>query len=195
MFSHLIVAIAAVVSASTPTVTVTKGYAEVQKVLDAPKPTVEALSKKADEFVDFTELAKRALGAEWGKLTKPQQAEFSATMKGLLRASYAQKAISDKHSGMTIFEYGEEKVTGNEAVLNTAVVSKADKIPVVYKLYRPSAAGAWKVYDVVTDDVSLLGTYSDQFRQVIAKKSFKGLLASLKAKRDQLDKNSAAVTN
>lgn len=194
MFSHLIVAVAAVVSAATPTATVKDGYAEVQKVLDAPKPTVEALSKKADEFVDFTELAKRALGAEWGKVTKQQQTEFSTTMKGLLRASYAQKAISDKSSGTTNFEYGEEKVSGNEATLNTALVSKSDKIPVVYKLYRSSAAGGWKVYDVITDEVSLLATYSDQFRQVIAKKGFNGLLTSLKAKRDQLEKT-PPVTN
>lgn len=159
---------------------------EVQKVLKSPEPTVEKLAAKADDYVDFFELAKRALGPEWAKLTKKQREEFSATMKGLLRASYAQRAIADNRGGAAKFEYGDEKVSGDEATVSTTLNSKNDTFPVTYKLFRTGAK--WKIYDVVTDDVSLVATYNDQFRQVIGKKGVQGLLNTLKAKKEQLEK-------
>jgi phospholipid transport system substrate-binding protein len=165
---------------------------EIQKVLQAPDATTSKLAARADEFVDFAELAKRAMGAEWGKLNKKQQDEFSATMKGLLRASYAQKAVNDGRGGSGAkVEYGEEKLEGNEAVVNTKLLVKQDTYPVVYKLYRADAKGAWRIYDVVTDEVSLVSTYSDQFRSVIGKKGFDGLLKSLKDRQEQLEKQNA----
>jgi phospholipid transport system substrate-binding protein len=165
--------------------------AEVQKVLQSDAPTVEKLAAKADEFIDFSELAKRALGKEWAGLTRKQQEEFTATMKGVLRASYAQKAISDGRGSAKV-EYGDESIEGNEASVKTTLIIKQDRFPVVYKLFRPDAKSAWKIFDVVTDDVSLVSTYNDQFRQVIAKKGFDGLLRSLKAKKEQLEKTTTA---
>lgn len=160
---------------------------DVQKVL-ANDATIEKLATTADGYIDFGELAKRALGQkEWAKLDKKKQDDFSATMKGLLRASYAQKALGDGKNG-TKFEYVGEKIAANEATVEARLVTKEDKFPVSYKLFRADTKGAWKIYDVITDDVSLVGTYSDQFRKLIADKGFDGLLATLKTKRDQLEK-------
>lgn len=174
-----------------PLALVKSADAEVQKVLQADAPTTEKLAAKADEFIDFSELAKRALGKEWANLNKKQQEDFSATMKGVLRASYAQKAISDGRGSAKV-EYGAEAIEGNEASVKTTLLVKQDKFPIVYKLFRADAKAAWKIFDVVTDDVSLVSTYNDQFRQVIAKKGFDGLLKSLKAKREQLEKTTTA---
>lgn len=174
---------------STPAAVVKGGNLEVQKILGGKDASVEKLATKAEEFVDFVELAKRALGTEWSKLSKKQQEEFSRTMKELLRASYAQKAIKDSQNGVGAnVVYGAEKVKGNEAEVATTIEIKKDKFPVVYKLYRASAKGSWRIYDVVTDDVSLVATYRDQFRKLIAEKGYDGLLATLKAKRDQLER-------
>lgn len=165
---------------------------EVQKVLQAPDASTSKLAARADEFVDFVELARRAMGTEWPKLNKKQQDDFSQTMKGLLRASYAQKAVNDgRGANGAKIEYGEEKVEGNEAVVNTRLLVKQDTYPVVYKLYRADPRSTWRIYDVVTDEVSLVSTYSDQFRQVIGKKGFAGLLKSLKDKQESLEKQNA----
>lgn len=165
--------------------------AEVQKVLKGENPTVEKLAERADGFVDFGELAKRALGSDWGTLKKKQQDEFTATMKGLLRASYAQKAISDDRGAAKV-EYGAEKIEGNEATVPSTLSLKQDKFEVVYKLYRPNEKAAWRVYDVITDEVSLVGTYNDQFRKVMAKSGFDGLLDQLKKKREKVEADNAA---
>jgi phospholipid transport system substrate-binding protein len=159
---------------------------DVQDVLKKDA-TIEKLATVADKYIDFGELAKRALGQkEWSKLDKKKQDEFSATMKGVLRASYAQKALGDGKNGAK-FEYVGEKVEGTEATVTASLVMKDGKFPVTYKLFK-DAKGEWKIFDVVTDDVSLVSTYADQFRKIIASKGFDGLLASLKAKKEQLEK-------
>lgn len=186
-----VVVLALAAAPAGPLAVVKSADAEVQKVLQADSPTTEKLAAKADEYIDFLELAKRALGKEWGNINKKQQDEFSATMKGVLRASYAQKAISDGRGSAKV-EYGDEKIEGNEATVQTTLVVKEDRFPVVYKLFRADAKAAWKIFDVVTDDVSLVATYNDQFRQVIGKKGFDGLLKSLKAKKEQLEKTTTA---
>lgn len=185
------IAALAIAASPTPLAVVKAADAEVNKVLASAEPTAEKLAQKADQFVDFGELAKRAMGEGWAKLTKAQQEDFSATMKGLLRANYAQKAIKDGRGDAKV-EYGAEAITGNEATVKTTLMMKQDKFPVTYTLYRVDAKSPWRVYDVVTDEVSLVQTYSDQFRSGMAKKGFDGLLASLKSRRDQLEKDSNA---
>lgn len=189
----LAAAVAVVLTATPgPMEVVKQGNAQVQKILGAEGATVEKLASKADEFVDFAELAKRAIGKEWPKLSKKQQDEFTGAMKGLLRASYAQRALGDGKSGAT-FEWGGEQVAGNEATVASTLVVKQDRFPVEYKLFRTDAKAPWRIFDVVTDQVSLVATYQDQFRQLIAKKGVDGLISTLKAKRDQLEKGSTTA--
>ncbi len=111
-------------------------------------------------------------------------------MEGLLRASYAQKAIGQ---GKAQVQYGKETVEGNEASVVTTVKVKQDELPVEYKLFRADAKGEWRIYDIVTDDVSLLETYQGQFRKLLADKGFDGLLATLKTKKAQLEKGGATA--
>lgn len=196
MFASGVVSISLLVSLAVapkdqpPLALVKSADAEVEKILQGKDATVEKLAARADDYIDFIELARRALGKEWDGLDKRKQEDFSTTMKGVLRASYAQKAINDGRGGAKV-EYGAEKVDGNEAVVQTTLVVKQDRFPIVYKLFRADAKSGWKIYDVVTDEVSLVTTYNDQFRQVIAKKGFDGLLKSLKAKKEQLEKGEA----
>src|SRR4051812_33300978 len=179
--------VAVLVSAApSPLQVVKSGNEQLQKLLKDGVPA-DKLAAKADEFIDFVELAKRALGDQWAKLKPKQRDEFAATMKGLLRASYAQKVMTEGGQGDAM-HWGDEKVTGDAAiVMSTLDLKGASKpFPVEYRLYK-SAKGEWRIYDVVTDDVSLVGTYSDQFQQLIAKKGYDGLLATLKKRREQLE--------
>jgi phospholipid transport system substrate-binding protein len=172
-----------------PLSVVKSGNADVQKAANAPGATVESLASVVEKFVDFEELAKRALGDKtWATLTPAQQKDFTSTMTGLLRASYAQKAIGQAQAEV---KYGKESVQGTEATVNTTLSLKKDQIPVDYRLYK-AAKGEWRIYDVVTDEVSLVDTYKGQFRKLIGDKGFDGLLSTLKSKRAQLEKENAA---
>jgi phospholipid transport system substrate-binding protein len=188
--------LAATLLAATPVgplSVVKSGNADVQKAANAPGATVDSLATVVEKFVDFGELAKRALGDKtWATLTPAQQKEFTDTMTGLLRASYAQKAIGQAQAQV---KYGKEAVQGNEATVNTTLTLKKDQLPVDYRLYRSSAKGEWRIYDVVTDEVSLVDTYKGQFRKLLGDKGFAGLLSTLKSKRAQLEKENAAQSS
>jgi len=189
MIASLIAAVL-LTAAPGPLEVVKSGNADVQKVASAPGAKVEQLTKAVERFVDFGELSKRALGKQWDTLTPAQRKDFSETMQGLLKASYAQKALGQ---GKAQVEYGKESVQGNEATVATTVKVKQDVVPVEYKLLRENENGEWRIYDIVTDDVSLLETYQGQFRKLMADKGFDGLLTTLKSKRAQLEKNSGAT--
>lgn len=185
--------IAATLLAATPTPleVVKTGNADVQRAANAPGATVEQLASVVEKFVDFEELAKRALGKEWDKLTPAQRKDFADTMRGLLRASYAQKAIGQAKADV---KYGKETIQGDEATVNTILTVKKDQIPVDYKLYKVAGkGGGWRIFDVITDEVSLVETYAGQFRKLISDKGFDGLLSTLKSKRAQLEKSAATT--
>lgn len=189
MLASLLAATLLAAAPVTPLDVVKAGNTEVQKAASAPGATSAQLATVVEKFVDFEELSKRALGKTWDTLTPAQRTDFTETMRGLLRASYAQKAIGQ---GNAAVKYGKEAVKGEEATVNTTITVKKDQIPVDYKLYKPAAGkGAWRVYDVVTDEVSLVETYRGQFRKLITDQGFDGLLKTLKAKREQLEKAGA----
>src|SRR5687768_16938304 len=92
MIASLIAAVL-LTAAPGPLEVVKSGNADVQKVASAPGAKVEQLTKAVERFVDFGELSTRALGKQWDTLTPAQRKDFSETMQGLLKASYAQKAL------------------------------------------------------------------------------------------------------
>ena len=188
MLVPLIAATLLAAAPATPLEVVKAGNADVQKAANAPGATVEQLATVVEKFVDFEELAKRALGKSWDTLTAAQRKDFTETMKGVLRASYAQKAIGQANANVT---YGKETLKGDEATVNTTIKVKSDQVPVDYKLYK--AKSGWRIYDIVTDEVSLVETYAGQFRKLMADKGFDGLLSTLKAKRAQLEKSAATT--
>ncbi|MBN1205008.1 MAG: ABC transporter substrate-binding protein [Myxococcaceae bacterium] len=191
MLAPLIAATLLAATPATPLEVVKAGNTDVQKAANAPGATVEQLATVVEKFVDFGELAKRALGKTWDTLTPAQQKDFADTMKGLLRASYAQKAIGQAKANV---KYGKETIEGNEATVTTTLTVNTDQVPVDYKLYKVQGkGGGWRIYDVLTDEVSLVETYRGQFRKLMADKGFDGLLSTLKAKREQLEKSAATT--
>ncbi len=178
-------------AAPGPLSVVKSGNADVQKAANAPGATAQSLATVVEKFVDFEELAKRALGDKtWADLKPAQRKEFTETMTGLLRASYAQKALGQAQAEV---KYGEEGIDGNEASVGTTVTVKKSSVPVEYRLYRATANSPWRIYDVITDEVSLVDTYKGQFRKLLADKGFDGLLTTLKSKRAQLEKENVST--
>jgi phospholipid transport system substrate-binding protein len=184
--------IAATLLAATPgpLEKVKSGYANVQKAATAPGATLEKLATAVDTFVDFEELTRRAMGEAWSTLTPTQRKELAGEMRGMLRTFYAHRVLGHGQSEVT---YGEEAVDGDEATVHTTVTVQKTRIPIAYKLYRQARKPrGWRIYDIVTGNTSLLEDYRDQFSQLLATKGFGGLLATVKARRAQVEQAAAA---
>lgn len=148
------------------------------KSADRQKERREQLRQIIGSRFDFGEMAKRSLGSNWQKANNEDQRQFVELFTELLEKSYADQIES--YNGEKIV-YGRENVSQDQADVDTKIVTKkGEEIAITYKLR--SAAGDWKVYDVVIENVSLVNNFRSQFNRILANASFAELLKKLQSK-------------
>jgi len=182
----LLLVLPAAAFAETPMDTV-KGHAD--KVLDVLRdPALKADSAKkvkkdkirviSQKMFDFGELSKRTLAQNWNKLTPVQQNEFVVLYESLLEDTYANKILS----------FSDEKIVFNKEIpltektveVQSVVMRRNGDVPISYRVVLKD--GAWRVYDVVIEGVSLINNYRTQFREILASKPPESLLETLRKK-------------
>ena len=177
---------ATVAAALTPTETVKSRVDEaLQSLSPKANPGADAAERRradirraADTLFDFPDMSKRALGRHWTDRTAAEREEFTRLFTDLIARTYIGKI--DRYAGESIAYVGE-RVDGDEASVRSQVVTaKGSQIPVEYRLHR--ANDVWSAYDVLIENVSLVGTYRSQFDRVINAESFANLLRRLREK-------------
>lgn len=133
-----------------------------------------------DEYFDFSEMAKRALGRPWREISAVQQQEFIKLFKQLLFNTYVRR-IETTATPNTSTRYDSEAVDDRYAVVKTRVVgTNQPDVEIEYRLFLSGAN--WKVYDVVIEGVSLVNNYRQQFSSILNRQSFDSLLQQLREK-------------
>jgi phospholipid transport system substrate-binding protein len=129
---------------------------------------------------DFTEMAKRALGANWRRRTPQEQEEFVRLFTDVLERAYA--GIIESYTDEKIV-YVSERIEGNYAdVVSKIMTAKGEEYSVNYKAHLVS--NEWKVYDVVAENISLVNNYRSQFNRVISHSSYEDLVGRLRTKME-----------
>lgn len=129
---------------------------------------------------DFTEMAKRALGANWRRRTPQEQEEFVRLFTEVLEHAYA--GIIESYTDEKIV-YVNERIDGTYADVGSKILtSKGEEYSINYKAHLVS--NEWKVYDVVAENVSLVNNYRSQFNRVISQQSYEELIRRLKDKSE-----------
>ena len=182
---------ASVAAALTPTETVKSRVDQaLQSLSQTANPGAEASERRradirraADTLFDFPDMSRRALGRHWTDRTPAEREEFTRLFTDLIARTYIGKI--DRYAGESIAYVGE-RVDGDEASVRSQVVTaKGSQIPVEYRLHR--ANDTWSAYDVLIENVSLVGTYRSQFDRVIQAESFANLLRRLREKGQVAD--------
>ncbi len=128
---------------------------------------------------DFTEMSRRALGANWRRRTPQEQEEFVRLFTDLLERAYADTIESYTDEKIV---YVGEKVDGNYAEVNSKILtSKGQEFSIDYKTQVVS--GEWKVYDVIVENISMVNNFRSQFNRVINNSSYEELVHRLKEKQ------------
>ncbi len=129
---------------------------------------------------DFTEMAKRALGANWRRRTPQEQDEFVRLFTDILERAYAD--IIESYTDEKIV-YLNERVDGGFADVGSKILtSRGEEYSVNYKAHLVS--NEWKVYDVIAENISLVNNFRSQFNRVIANSSYEELLRRLRDKAE-----------
>ncbi|TVQ89847.1 MAG: ABC transporter substrate-binding protein [Chromatiaceae bacterium] len=130
---------------------------------------------------DFEMITRAAVGRDWNSATPAQQRALTQAFRETLVRTYAQALL--KYSGQEIiYEAAKPGTRTGTVVVPTQVrgTGGAPAIPIDYRMHRQG--GAWKVYDVIIENVSLIANYRGQFRTTIGRSGIDGLIRELETR-------------
>lgn len=130
---------------------------------------------------DFREMSQRVIGKEWKDLSPEKQDHFQALFTKLLENAYIGKFES--YSGQEI-QYTGERLKEDRAVVSTQIENNGQLIPVDYVMIKKDPR--WMVYDVNIEGVSLVRNYMEQFKSILRRDKFDGLVKLLEEKNSTL---------
>lgn len=126
---------------------------------------------------DFEHMTQLAVGKDWPKATAGQRQALVNEFRTLLVRTYSS-AISSVADYKIDFKPFTMPPGADEVTVATEVSKPgAPPIPIDYRMEKRD--GAWKVFDVKVDNVSLVTTYRRSFNSEVRKSGIDGLVASL----------------
>ena len=179
---------AASVSAGVPTEQIRSTVDRAILVLKDPRLKPAAKSKERRDQLkqilfarfDFTEMAKRALGANWRRRTPKEQEEFVQLFTELLEHAYAD--IIESYTEDKIIYVGEKLEGGYADVASKVLTSNGAEYSLNYKAHLVNSE--WRVYDVIAENISVVNNFRSQFNRVITKSSYEELVRRLREKAE-----------
>ncbi|HEY0963950.1 MAG TPA: ABC transporter substrate-binding protein [Pseudomonadales bacterium] len=138
----------------------------------------ESIKTKIIAAFDDTAMAQSVLSTAWRDATKEQQTEFKDLLVQTIEDTYLNRV--QEYSNETV-EFRGEEIRDNRATVETVVITQSANVPVNYKL-RKRNDGRWLVYDVEVENVSMVSSYRDSYRDIVRRSGVDGLLEQMRAK-------------
>jgi len=140
-----------------------------------------------DEIVlphfDFSAMSSWVLGKHWRTANEGEKTRFTAEFRTLLVRTYA-KALNDNYDRKIALLPMREKAGSDDVTVRTEVQQEAGfPIPIDYKMRLQG--GAWKVYDVSVDGLSLVANYRTTFAKEIRQDGLPKLIDRLADRNKQ----------
>ena len=150
-----------------------------EKIKTDPKLVSGLVEKMVLPHIDFQTMSKLVLAVNWRKASAAQQAAFTQEFRELLVRTYSKSLGEYDGQKVTYFPMRAE-TDPKEALVRTEIQAKSGMpIPVAYRL-RKNEQGAWKIIDVVIDEVSLVTNYRNTFAQDVQRVGIDGLIKQLR---------------
>ncbi len=133
-----------------------------------------------DEMLDYGALAEASLGTEWAARSQAEKDEFSGILRDLVRKNYEKNL---KKTVAFRIDYVAEEPAGGGTLVRTKAVGQASReepIEIDFKMVEKD--GKWRVNDIVTEGVSLVSSYRNQFTKIVKKDGFPTLIKKMREK-------------
>lgn len=135
----------------------------------------QEVTRILSELLDYQELSRRSLGAHWEGCTPEQREQFVSLLRQLVERNY--QANLERIQEFEVRYASEEPVAGGMLV-RTEARSRSERrqppVEIAYSMHQTS--GAWRVFDVTTDGVSLVGNYQRQFNRIVTQNGWDELI-------------------
>jgi phospholipid transport system substrate-binding protein len=137
----------------------------------------QTIKAKIKDAFDETAMAQSVLSTAWKDATPEQQTEFKNLLEQTIEDTYLDRIQA--YTNETV-EFRSEDLRNNRATVNTVVVTKNANVPVNYKLRKTNSG--WFVYDVEIENISMVSSYRDTYRDILRRNGVAGLLEQMRAK-------------
>lgn len=133
------------------------------------------------DIFDFREISMRSLAQDWRNFDDKQREEFIEVFATLLKNTYVGKLQGEYHNEEVAF-VGQDDVAADKAVVKSNVLRGNIQIPMHYSMVLKD--GAWRIYDINIEGISLVKNYRGQFKEFLSKDTPAALIARLREKNE-----------
>jgi phospholipid transport system substrate-binding protein len=143
--------------------------------LDEKKISITEIVKNK---MDIPVVSQRVVSRYWKKASKEDKKEFISLFTQVIVNTYA--SLLNQYNNEEV-EYLKEEIKKDKyAKVNTNIVLTDKKIPVNYKLLLRNDQG--RIYDFSAEGVSLISTYTNDYKATLKRSGLAGLNEVLKKK-------------
>ena len=158
---------------------------EVLAIADASSNSsamVESLNPVLQKHLSFDAMTRRAVGPGWRQFTEDQQKKAIGLFTTLIIRTYSSKFTPGEHPVIK-FSSALAPAPGRVEV-PTTLLYQGSHYSVTYRLEETEG---WRVTDVVIEGVSLVRNYMEQFKSILRRDKFDGLVKLLEEKNSTLE--------
>ncbi len=138
----------------------------------------------AEGDFDFPEMARNAMGSRWDGLSQKQREDYSRLFTTFIEDAYLNK-IQD-YSGQDI-QFVSQRMTAPGFAEVDTTVTKPGEDPISLTFLLQQSPKGWEIYDLVIDNLSIIGSYRAQFAHLIDTQGFDKLMVVMRQKQQRLD--------
>jgi phospholipid transport system substrate-binding protein len=147
----------------------------------------DLLAKAVDQTHDLDFIARTTLGANWTQLSVEQQRVFTDVFRKLSIGTYAGWFKS--HEGER-FEFIEQQdMPRDQVMVRTRFVQSGGEPPVRFDYVLRQTKDGWRIVNVLADGVSDLALKRVEYRAILQRDGFQGLIDMLKEKIAQTEQD------
>ena len=156
-------------------------------------PLRRQIEDEVYHIFDFSEFSSRTVGPRWRSFSPEIKKQFADAFANLLLNTYLNKVTG--YNGEKVDLLGEVvSRDGKQVEVRTSISMKnGKKIPVFYRMLNKD--GAWRVYDVIIENISLVKNYRTQFQSILNSASPEELIAKINARAKEVGAQGAASAN
>jgi phospholipid transport system substrate-binding protein len=129
---------------------------------------------------DFQRITRYAMGRYWRQADPDQRSAVVSQFQHLLVRTYAKALLNYAGQKIKVLPLRPGPREGEVMVRTEVAARGGSPVPIDYEMYLQD--GAWKVYDVRIDGISLVANYRSSFAVEIRRGGIDGLINALKAR-------------
>lgn len=157
--------------------------AEREVVTKNPKRVYELVEQIVLPNFDFSAMSASVLGKHWRGASAEQKQRFTQEFKVLLVRTYAKALVDNMDRKITTLPLRAAK-DANDVTVRTEIPQQGGfPLPINYSMELKD--GAWKVYDVDIDGISMVKNYRTTFANEVKQGGIDDLIKKLTQRNQQ----------